>query len=157
MKDILKIVIPIIIVAVITFVLCIIFIKPKVLSIKATKEYEYIQNNKKNIEKVIIRNEGQLGTSCYRLDIKTAYEILNNMEIKRESKKWCSGGENYLQFYFTEGTKREFYFDCESLVYDNTYYELEEEIILFNDDEYMPDKITKGMIIVSNKDEVDCE
>ena len=51
MKDILKIVIPIIIVAVITFVLCIIFIKPKVLSIKATKEYEYIQNNKKNNEK----------------------------------------------------------------------------------------------------------
>ena len=53
MKDILKIVIPIIIVAVITFVLCIIFIKPKVLSIKTTKEYEYIQNNKKNIEKKI--------------------------------------------------------------------------------------------------------
>ena len=53
MKDILKIVIPIIIVAVITFILCIIFIKPKVLSIKSTKEYEYIQNNKKNMQKTM--------------------------------------------------------------------------------------------------------
>lgn len=157
MKDILKIVIPIIIVAVITFILCIIFIKPKVLSIKSTKEYQYIQNNKKNIEKVIIRNEAQLGISCYELEINKAYEILNNMEIKRESNKWCSGGETHLQFYFNEGTKKEFYFDCESLVYDNISYELEEEIILINKDEYMPDKITKGMIIVSNKDKVVCE
>ena len=157
MKNILKIVIPIIIVAVITFILCIIFIKPKVLSIKATKEYEYIQNNKKNIEKVIIRNEAQLGISCYELEINKAYENLNNMEIKRESKKWCSGGEKYLQFYFNEGTNKEFYFDCESLVYDNISYELEEEIILINKDEYMPDKITKGMIILSNKDKVVCE
>ena len=39
---------------------------------------------------------------------------------------------------------------------NNTYYELKEEVILVNKDEYMPDKITKGMIIVSNKDRVDC-
>ena len=157
MKDILKILIPIIIVAVITFVLCIIFIKPKVLSIKATKEYEYIQNNKKNIEKVIIRNDAQLGISCYELEINKAYEILNNMEIKKESKIWCSGGKKYLEFYFKDGIKKEFYFDCESLVYDNVYYELEEEILLVNKDEYMPDKITKGMIVVSNEDEIECK
>ena len=157
MKDIFKIIISIIIVAVITFVLCIIFIKPKVLSIKATKEYEYIQNNKKNIEKVIIRNEGQLGTSCYELEKTKAYEILNNIEIKRESKIWCSGGKKYLEFYFKDGIKKEFRFDCESLVYDNVYYELEEEILLVNKDEYMSDKITKCMIVVSDEDEIECK
>ena len=157
MKDILKIVIPIIIVAVFTFALCIIFIKTKVLSIKETKEYEYIQNNKKNIEKTIIKNEGQLGTKCYELKINKAYEILNNMEIKKESNKRCFSGKMHLQFYSNEGTKKEFYFDCESLVYDNISYELKEEIILINKDEYIPDKITKGMIIVSNKDRVECK
>ena len=157
MKDILKIVIPIIIVAVITFVLCIIFIKPKVLSIKTTKEYEYIQNNKKNIEKVIILNEAQLGISCYRLEINKAYEVLNIIEIKKESKMWCSGGKKYLEFYFNDGTKKSFYFDCESLVYDNIHYDLKDDVILLNKDEYMPDKITKGMIIVSNEDRIECK
>ena len=152
-----KTIIYVILVMVITLISCKIFIKPKVFSLKATKEYEYIQNNKKNIEKVIIRNDAQLGISCYELEINKAYEILNNMEIKKESKIWCSGGKKYLQFYFNEGTKKEFYFDCESLVYDNISYELKEEIILINKDEYIPDKITKGMIIVSNEDRVECK
>ena len=157
MKKYLKYICYIIIVIIITFILCVIFIKPKVLNLKTTKEYEYIQNNKKNIKEIIIRNEAQLGTTCYRLDINKSYEILNNIEIKKETKKWCSGGKMYLNLNFYDGTKKNFYFDCESLVYDNIHYELKNEVILVNKDEYMPDKITKGMIIVSNEDKVECK
>ena len=156
MKKYLKYICYIIIVIIITFILCVIFIKPKVLNLKTTKEYEYIQNNKKNIEKVIIRNDAQMGKSCYELEINKAYDILNNMEIKKESEMWCSGGNMHLEFYFKDGTIKGFYFDCERLVYNNTYYELEEEVLLINKDEYMPDKITKGMIIVANKDKIEC-
>jgi len=157
MKNSLKVVIYIILVIIITVVLCSIFIKPKVLNLKVTEEYQYIENNKKNIEEVIIKNDAQLGTTCYRLDINKAYEILNNIEIKKETKKWCSGGNMYLEFYFKNEVKKSFYFDCESLVYDNTHYELKEDVILVNKDEYIPDKTIKGMIIVSNEDKIDCK
>ena len=156
MKYNLKIFIYITIVIFITLILCIVFIKPKVLNLKVTKEYEYIQNNRKNIEKVIIRNEAQLGTKCYRINLNKAYEILNNIEIKRESKMWCSGGNKYLEFYFKDGVNKKFYFECINLVYNNVHYELKEEVILVNKDEYIPNKITNTTIIVSNKDEVEC-
>lgn len=157
MKSSLKIIIYISIVMIITLILCIIFIRPKVLNLKATEEYEYIRNNKKELEEVIIKNDAQLGTTCYRLDINKAYEILNNIEIKKETKKWCSGGNMYLEFYFKNEVKKSFYFDCESLVYNSIHYELKEDVILVNKDKYMPDKITNTMIIVSNKDEVECK
>ena len=86
MKYNLKIFIYITIVIFITLILCIVFIKPKVLNLKVTKEYEYIQNNRKNIEEVIIKNEAQLGTKCYSININKAYEILNNIEIRKEVK-----------------------------------------------------------------------
>lgn len=157
MKNILKVIIYIILVMFITFILCVIFMKPKVFNLKTTEEYEYIQNNKKNIEEIIIKNEAQLGTSCYKLNTNEAYEFLNNIEIKKETKKWCSGGKMYLNFNFNDGITKEFYFDCESLVYDNIYYDLKDGVILLNKDEYMPDKITKGMIIVSNEDRIECK
>lgn len=59
MKNSLKVVIYIILVIIITVLLCSIFIKPKVLNLKVTEEYQYIENNKKNIEEVIIRNDAQ--------------------------------------------------------------------------------------------------
>ena len=70
---------------------------------------------------------------------------------------WCSSGKMYLEFYINDGTMKSFSFDCESLVYDNTHYELKEDVILVNKDEYIPDKTTKGMIIVSNEDKIDCK
>lgn len=157
MKQRLKYIFYIIIVIIITFILCIVFIKPRVLNLKTTEEYEYIQNNKKNIKEIIIRNETQLGTTCYQLDINKAYEILNNIEITKETTKWCSGGIMQLKFNFNDEITKDFYFECENLIYDNIHYELKDDVILFNKDVYIPDKITKGMIIVSNKDKIECK
>jgi len=156
MKDSLKILIYIILVILITSILCIIFIKPKVLNFKVTEEYTYIQNNKKDIEETIIRYKTQLGEICYKLDIKEAYKILNNITIKKETG-FCSAPYLYLEFYFKDDVQKEIHFECENLFYKGKRYELKDKVILFNKDEYLPDKITKGMIIISNKDKIDCK
>lgn len=155
MKKSIKFIIYIILVMVITFIVCFIFIKPKLLNLKTTQEYEYIQNNKKNIEEVIIKNEAQLGTTCYKLDTNKAYEILSNIEIKKETGG-CYSNNKYLEFYFNDGISKKIKFECENLIYDGKKYELEDKVVLFNKDEYMPKEITKGMIIVSNEDKVEC-
>ena len=152
----LKFIIYIILVIIITFILCFVFIKPEVLNLRTTKEYEYIQNNKKNIEEVIIRNEAQLGISCYKLDTNKAYEILSNIEIKKETGG-CYSNNKYLEFYFNDGISKKIKFECENLIYDGKRYELEDKVVLYNKDEYMPDEITKGIIVVSNKDKIECK
>lgn len=155
-KKNLKMIIYIFLVMFITFVLCMIFIKPKVLNLKWTKEYEYIQNNKKNIEEVIIRNKAQLRTSYYKLDINKVYEILNNIEIKKETG-FCSRSNVYLEFYFKDKINKTITFECENLCYDGKRYELKDQVTLYNKDESIPDKITESMIIVSNEDKTDCK
>ena len=156
MKDNLKIISYIVLIILIIFTICCIFIKPKIFNFKTTKEYEYIQNNKKNIDQIIIKYSSQLGESCYKLDIKKGYDILNNITIKKESG-WCSAPEIDLKFYFQNGEYKNIHFDCDKLFYDGVNYELKDSVILVNKDEYLPNKITKGMIVVSNKDIVDCK
>ena len=153
----LKVLVYIILLIIFTLICCIFFIKPKVFDFKVTQEYEYIQNNKMDIDEIIIRLNSQLGEYCYRLDVESGYDILNNIEIKKEAELWCSDSSKYLEFYFNDGTYKEIYFECVNLLYNNVYYELEDEIILVNKDDYMPDKITKGMIIVSNENKIDCK
>lgn len=151
-----KIVIRIILVILITIICCIFLIKPKVFNFKLTKEYEYIMNNKKDIDKIIIRNNSQLGMSCYKLDIEKGYDILNNINIKKETELWCSHSDVYLEFYFNNGIYKEIHFDCGNLVYDDINYELINEFILVNKDDFILDKITNGMVIVSNNEKIDC-
>ena len=88
---------------------------------------------------------------------ETEYTEEIDIIIKKETKMWCSSGTMHLEFKFNDGTKKSFYFDCENLVYDNTHYELKEDVILVNKDEYIPDKITNTMIVVENKDEIECK
>ena len=157
MKNIFKVIIPIILVAILTIILCSIFIRPKTLNFKITNEFQNVQKNKKNIEKIIVRSETQLGNFCYKLDINKAFDILSNIYIKGEAKMMCTSSDKYLEVYFKDGTNEEFFFECENLVYNGVKYELKDKVELFNKDEYIPEKITKGMIIVSNEDKVECK
>lgn len=157
MKYIFKIIIPIVLVAILTLILCFIFIKPKTLNFKATNEFQNVQKNKNNIEEVILRQETLLGRFCYKLDVQDGYDILNNIYIEREAKITCTDDDKYLEFYFKDGTNEEFFFECENLVYYGIKYELKDKIILVDKEQYLPDKITKGMIAISNKDRVECK
>lgn len=157
MKVSLKVITYIILITIITLILCSIFIKPKTLNFKITNEFQKVQKNRKNIEKIIVRSETLIGKFCYRLDIEKAYDILSNISIKKESKMICTDSDKYLEVYFKDGTNEEFFFECENFVYNGIRYELKDKIALFNKDEYIPEKITKGMIIVSNEDKIECE
>jgi hypothetical protein len=157
MKASLKVIIYIILVTIITLILCSLFIKSKTLNFKITNEFQKVQKNKKNIEEIIVRSETLMGKFCYKLDIDKAYDILSNIYIKSEAKMTCTDSDKYLEVYFKDGTNEEFFFECENLVYNGIRYELKDKVMLFNKDEYVPDKITKGMIIVSNEDRVECK
>ena len=157
MKVSLNVITYIILVTIITLILCSIFIKPKTLNFKITNEFQNVQKNKKNIEEIIVRSETLMGKFCYKLDINEAYDILNNIYIKGEAEMMCTDSDKYLEVYFKDGTNEEFFFECENLVYNGIRYELKDKIRLFNKDEYVPNKITKGMIIISNEDRVDCK
>jgi hypothetical protein len=157
MKDILKIIIPIILVIIITLICCHFFIKPNLLNFKETTEFRYIENNKNNIDEFIIKTVTLLGEHCYKIDINKGYDILNNTIIKKESKSRCMDSDMYLEIYFNNGTNRKILYECENLVYNNIRYELKNQILLVNKDEYMPDKITQNMIIISDKDKIACK
>ena len=157
MKTSLKVICYIILVIIITLICCFIFIKPKTFNFKLTNEFQKVQKNKNNIEEIIVRLDTQMGKFCYKLDIDKGYNILNNISVKGEAKMMCTDSDKYLEFYFEDGTDEVFYFECENLVYYGMRYELKDKFILVNKDEYLPDKITKDMIIVSNKDRVECK
>ena len=71
-------------------------------------------------KETIIRYKTQLGEICYKLDIKKAYKILNNISIKKETG-FCSAPYLYLEFYFKDDVQKEIHFECENLFYDKDY------------------------------------
>ncbi len=156
MKDVIKVIIPIILVMIITLLFCKIFIKPKVFNFKETDNFKYIEKNKDNVEQFVVRTITLLGEYCYEINIDKGYNALNNISIKKETNMHTFDSDMYLEIYFKDETLKSFYFEGDNLVYNNKKYELDNKVILVNKDEYMPDKITKGMIIVSDKDRVEC-
>lgn len=155
-KNIFKVIILLILVIIITLIYCILFLKPK-LNFKETNEFVYIENNKDNIKEFIVKTNTLLGEYCYKIDINKGYEILNNIIIKKESNTRCFDSDMYLEIYFNNGISKTIFFECENLVYDNIRYELKDNILLVNKDEYIPDKITKNTIIISNKNKITCK
>ena len=156
LKNIFKVIILLILVIIITLICCILFLKPK-LNFKETNEFVYIENNKDNIKEFIVKTDTLLGEHCYKIDIDKVYEILNNIIIKKESKTRCFDSDMYFEIYFNDGTHKTIFFECENLVYDNIRYELKDNILLVNKDEYIPNKITKNTIIISNEDKIICK
>ena len=155
MKKIIKYISVIILVILVTLILCITFLKD-IPNFKETKEYIEIKHNKSKIDKVIVRTVGLLGEHCYQIDNKKAYNILENISIKKEKDIRCMDSDKYLDFYFKNNKKITLSFECEFLKYKDKRYKLKEDIIVYNKDEYLPKKITDSMIIVSNKDSVNC-
>ena len=155
-KNIFKAIVSLILVILITLICCILFLKPK-LNFHETNEFIYIENNKDNIKEFIIKINTLLGEYCYKIDIDKGYDILNNIIIKKESNTRCMDSDMYFEIYFNNGISKTIFFECENLVYDNIRYELKENILLVNKDEYIPDKITKNTIIISNEDKITCK
>lgn len=157
MKDIFKIIAYIISIIFITLIICIFFIKPNQLNFKELSEFKYIDNNKNNIKEINIRTETLLGKHCYKIDIDKGYNTLNNLTIKKQSDIRCTDSDMYIDVYFNNEEKKSFKFECGNFVYNQKRYKLKKQILIYNKDEYLPEKITEDMIIISNEDKVECK
>lgn len=157
MKNILKFIIPIFLIIIITLICCIIFIKPNLLKFQETEEFRYVENNKDNIDKFIVKTVTLLGKNCYEIDSNKGYNILNDISLKKEVNVKTFDSDMYLEVYFNNDIKKSFYFEGENFVYNNKKYKLKNDIILINKDEYESDKITEDMVIVSNENKIECK
>lgn len=156
MKDIFKIISVLLLVVLITIISCFIFI-PDVPKFNKTSEYKYIENNKNNLNEVIVRTVTLLGERCYKIDVSEGYNIFKNISFKKKANVTCTDSDMYMEFYFKNDSKRVLQFECGNLLYKGERYELKNKIVLYNSDEYLPDEIDEGMIIISNKDMVQCK
>lgn len=156
MKDIFKVICLIFLIILITVICCFIFI-PNVSKFNETGLYKYIENNKDNVDEVIVRTVTLLGENCYKINILDGYNILNNISFKKKANMTCTDSDMYIEFYFKNNEKRILSFECGNMHYKDEKYELKNEVILYNKDQYVPSKINNGMIIVSDCDKVECK
>ena len=155
MKDIFKVICLMIFIILITVICCFMFI-PNVSNFNETGLYKYIENNKDNVDQVIVRTVTLLGENCYKINTLDGYNILNNISFKKKTNMTCTDSDMYIEFYFKNNEKRILSFECGNMHYRDEKYDLENEVILYNRDQYVPDKINNGMIIVSDSNKVEC-
>lgn len=155
MKSVIKIIMSLLLIILITIICCIVFI-PNVPNFKEMSEYKYIDNNKENIYEVIARTVTLLGEHCYKIDKDIGIEILNGISFKKKTNMTCTDSDMYLEFYFKNNEKRVLSFECGNMHYKDEKYILKNEVILYNEDQYVFDDITDGMIVVSEEDKIEC-
>ena len=129
---------------------------PNVSNFNETGLYKYIENNKDNVDQVIVRTVTLLGENCYKINTLDGYNILNNISFKKKTNMTCTDSDMYIEFYFKNNEKRILSFEFGNMHYKDEKYDLENEVILYNRDQYVPDKINNGMIIVSDSNKVEC-
>ena len=156
MKKSLKFIIFLILVIFVTIACCFIFI-PDVPKFKESSEYKYLINNKNNVESVVVRTVTLLGERCYKIDNEKGYDILNDISFKKKTNMTCTDSDMYMEFYFKNDNKRILSFECGNLIYRDEKYKLKNEVILYNEDEFVPDKIKNGMIVISNDNLIECK
>lgn len=156
MKKSLKFILFLVLVIFVTIACCFIFI-PDVPNFKESSEYKYLINNKNNVESVVVRTVTLLGERCYNIDNEKGYDILNDISFKKKINMTCTDSDMYMEFYFKNDNKRILSFECGNLIYRDEKYKLNNEVILYNEDEFVPDKIKNGMIVISNDDLIECK
>ena len=155
MKDIFNVICLIFLIILITVICCFMFI-PNVSNFNETGLYKYIENNKDNVDQVIVRTVTLLGENCYKINTLDGYNILYNISFKKKTNMTCTDSDMYIEFYFKNNEKRILSFECGNMHYRDEKYDLENEVILYNKDQYVPDKINNGMIIVFDSNKVEC-
>ena len=100
-----------------TLILCFLFIKPKTLNFQNTEEFIYVENHIDDIDKFVIKSVTLLGEHCYLIDISKGYEILKNIDIKKETNMTITDSDRYFEIYFNSGKNLNFKFEGENLEY----------------------------------------
>lgn len=120
-------VIPIFII-IVTLIMCLIFVKPKVLNFNIINEYTYFENNIELVDKIVLTNYTQLGEINYLIDNEVGISFLKNLKIEKESNEFVTHGDRELCVYFDNGKKVSFDFEYDNFVYNNKRYEVNNKI-----------------------------
>lgn len=124
-------------IALIIILLC---IKPT-LKFKETEEYLYIEKNKNDVSQFVVEIDNLSGKHCYEINKKDALEVLEEFEIKKETKISVTDSDMYYKIYFNDETVKTFEFEGGHLVYNNKKYEL---------------KNSSEIFVLSTDNEIDC-
>lgn len=140
---------------VITLIFYFVFIKLNILNFQNTEEFLYLESHVSDIEKFVVKTDTLLGEHCYLIDSNKGYNVLKNIEIKKETNMTITDSDMYFQIYFNSGKNVIFKFEGENLEYNGEKYILKNPIVSYKED-YVSDEINEYMIIVSENDEVEC-
>lgn len=155
MKRYIKYILTVFLTMILTLYLCTLYKKSKILNFKETMDYNYIENNKNKIDKIILKTDTLLGEHCYLID-NSAINTLKNIEIKKETNMKITDSDKYYQIYFKTGKVITIKFEGENLEYDGKKYILKNQIVDYKKEIFLPEKIDEYMIIFSQDDEIEC-
>lgn len=105
-----------------------------------TKEYIYTNHYRDKVDKFVVETDTLLGKHCYEVNKGDALNMLDKIEIKKETKTYSTDSDSYYKIYFENGEVKTFMFNGENLFYNGKYYELE----------------NKKDFVLSNSIEIDC-
>lgn len=141
---------------------------------KETDDFKFVQENKENIEKIVLKTVTLLGEKCYLVNTEEAYNLLDNITIKHETLEYISDSNSYIMVHFDENIKNKYYFEKEKLyeekivksfwfesthlVHSGKKYVLEKEPLFFINKDSVPENIDTELntVIIAEK-EVECD
>lgn len=146
----------------------------KELDFKETKDYVFINENKENIEKIVLKTDTTSGEKCYLLNTEEASNLLDNITITEETTEHVTDSDFYVMVHFNENIKRKYYFEKQklyeekivktfwfegsNLVHSGKNYKLEKSPIFFTNKNDIPEDIDKeSNIVIGAEREVVCE
>ena len=112
----------IIIILISTFILCFIFIKPRLLSFDRVDEYIYFKNHINEINKIVFESYTMLGKKDYLIDNEVGINFLTNLKIKRKFNGMITDSDISLCVYFKNDIKKCFDFEANNFKYNNDKY-----------------------------------
>lgn len=93
-------------------------------NIKDQEQVKYINDNYNDIATVHVHKTTNGSNDCYNVDIKEAYDAINNIEIVKKSN--ISVTDDYMSyiFYFKDGTSKLVSFEGQYLRYEKENYQI---------------------------------
>ena len=118
-----------IVIILLIIILCVIICtkkkESKVLEFQNMEEFQYLKDNKENIESVSIRKQIEGDRKVYNVDINKAFDIINNIKIKGKSNISITDNSLAYIFKFKDSTEISFSFEGKYFHYMNENYEIE--------------------------------
>ena len=118
------------------FILCFIFIKPRLLKFDRVDEYIYFINHVEEIDKIVLESYTMLGKKNYLINNEVGTDFLTNLKIRKKFNGMITDSDMSLCVYFKNTRKKCFDFEAEYFKYNGVKYSVNKNIYdLINNNE----------------------